>query len=335
MPEAGHPAKGPAPAARTYRGRFAPSPTGPLHFGSLVAAVASFADARAQGGEWLVRMEDLDRERERPGAADSILRTLDAFGLQWDLEVIYQSRRTQAYGEALERLLGLGLAYPCACSRREVAAAGRPGPEGPIYPGTCRGGIQAGRRARSIRLIAEAPEIRFSDRIQGDQRQVPLEQVGDFVLRRADGVHAYQLAVVVDDAWQGIDRVVRGADLLHSTPRQILLQCLLGLPSPDYAHVPLALGPDGHKLSKSLDSAPVDPAHPIPALLRAWAFLGQTMPDPVGSVAELWAQAIARWRIERVPKVPALAMGPPGARGPGRGQGPGRMTPFTTQATTH
>ncbi|MGE5154408.1 MAG: tRNA glutamyl-Q(34) synthetase GluQRS [Bdellovibrio bacteriovorus] len=306
---------GPAPppdAGRppAYRGRFAPSPTGPLHFGSLIAAVASFADARAAGGTWLVRMEDLDRPREVPGAARQILKTLAAFGLEWDGPVLYQSTRCEAYAEALTRLAALALTYPCGCSRRQVASAGRQGPEGPIYPGTCRAGIPEGRQARALRLRTDGPEIRFPDRIQGPQRQVVAELIGDFVIRRADGIHAYHLAVVLDDAWQGVNQVVRGADLLVSTPRQILLQQALGLPTPHYAHVPRALGPDGRKLSKSLDSAPVDPADPLPALNRAWAFLGQMPLGAVGSPQHFWSQAISRWRIARVPRRLATALGP-------------------------
>jgi glutamyl-Q tRNA(Asp) synthetase len=292
-----------------YRGRFAPSPTGPLHFGSLIAAVASFADARAQGGAWLVRMEDLDRPREVPGAARQILDTLAAFGLHWDGEVIYQSTRSEAYEAALSRLAELDLIYPCACSRSQVASAGRLGPEGPVYPGTCRAGVPPGRGARALRLRTEGPEIRFPDRIQGGQAQVVEESVGDFVVRRADGIHAYHLAVVLDDAWQDITQVVRGADLLASTPRQILLQGALGLPTPAYAHVPLALGPDGRKLSKSLASAPVDPADPLPALRRAWAFLGQVPVGSAGSPRHFWSQAIPLWRIDRVPPRFSTALG--------------------------
>jgi len=301
-----------------HRGRFAPSPTGPLHFGSLVAAVASFAEARAAGGSWLVRMEDLDRPRAVPGAARQILETLTAFALEWDGEVLYQSTRTDAYEEALSRLAELDLTYPCACSRSQVAAFGRLGAEGPIYPGTCRSGLHPGQRARALRLRTEGPQIRFRDRIQGPQTQVVAESVGDFVVRRADGIHAYHLAVVLDDAWQGINQVVRGADLLASTPRQILLQRALRLPTPDYAHVPLTLGPDGRKLSKSLASAPVDPADPLPALHRAWAFLGQTPLESARSPRHFWSQAIPRWRIDRVPPRLSNALEPAAAPPPGR-----------------
>jgi glutamyl-Q tRNA(Asp) synthetase len=296
---------GPGPG-RGPRGRFAPSPTGPLHFGSLIAAVGSFADARAAGGEWLVRIEDIDRAREVSGAADSILRTLECFGLLWDGPVWYQSRRTEVYAEALARLRGAGLSYGCACSRREIASRGRMGAEGPIYPGTCRRGPPPGRTPRSERLrVVDAPVV-VDDRVRGPFTQNLSVEVGDFVLRRADGVHAYQLAVVVDDAEQRIDSVVRGADLLQSTPRQVFLQGLLALPRPSYAHLPVALDADGRKLSKSLASAPVDPADPVPALLQAWSFLGQPpLEEAPGYVEEFWQLAIARWSIERVPRRPA------------------------------
>jgi glutamyl-Q tRNA(Asp) synthetase len=286
----------------TYRGRFAPSPTGALHFGSLIAAVASFADARAHGGEWLVRMDDLDRPREVAGAADAILRTLTAFGMDWDGEPLYQSRRTDAYAAALARLTALGLAYPCACSRAEIAQTiASAGSTDPIYPGTCRDGLPPGRRARSIRLRTPPGAVCFQDRIQGEQHQDVAAAVGDFILRRADGIHAYQLAVVLDDAWQGVNQVVRGADLLASTPRQVLLQEALGLPRPAYAHVPLAVDAAGVKLSKSLAAAPVDPADPLPALRRAWVWLGQTAPPADCSLSGFWRHAIAHWQIGQVP----------------------------------
>jgi len=291
-----------------YRGRFAPSPTGALHFGSLIAAVASFSAPRAQGAKCLVRIEDLDRPREVPGAARGILRTLVAFGLRWDSEPLYQRRRVPVYDRALQRIMDQGLAYPCACSRSEIARAGRRGYEGAIYPGTCREGLPPGRLPRAIRLRTDPGEVGFTDRIQGAQSQDVAAAVGDFVLRRAEGVPAYQLAVVVDDARQGITQVVRGADLLGSTPRQILLQRVLGLPTPAYAHVPLALGPDGRKLSKSTASAPVDPADPLPALRRAWAWLGQPPVPAAASVADFWDHAIRQWRIERVPPIQAACV---------------------------
>jgi glutamyl-Q tRNA(Asp) synthetase len=290
--------------ASRYRGRFAPSPTGPLHFGSLVAAVGSFADARHHNGTWLVRMEDLDQPRCVPGADRVILATLHAFGMSWDGEPVYQQRRGTLYAAALARLRGAGVTYPCACSRREIAARAQRGVDGPIYPGTCRSGLAPGRIARSERVQVEAGPIRISDRVQGTLVQDLAGEVGDFVLRRADGLHAYQLAVVVDDAAQGINQIVRGADLLDSTPRQHYLQRLLELPTPSYAHLPLALDIDGRKLSKSTAALPVDANHPLPALQLAWRFLGQApLPEPCRhEVERFWRQAIPRWNIARVPR---------------------------------
>ncbi|NTU59663.1 MAG: tRNA glutamyl-Q(34) synthetase GluQRS [Deltaproteobacteria bacterium] len=234
-------------------GRFAPSPTGPLHLGSLVTAVGSWLLARARGGRWLLRIEDLDTPRVVPGAADDILRTLEALGLPWDGPVVYQSRRLPAYEEALRRLLAEGHAYPCDCSRAEVAGAAsapHPGEEGPVYPGTCRRGPAHGRAVRAFRVRVPAGEIAFVDGIQGPFTQNLARAVGDFVVKRADGPFAYQLAVVVDDADAGVTQVARGADLLGSTPRQLHLQRLLGCPTPEYFHLPLVCGPDGAKLSK-------------------------------------------------------------------------------------
>ncbi|MGB8302043.1 MAG: tRNA glutamyl-Q(34) synthetase GluQRS, partial [Azonexus sp.] len=213
-----------------YRGRFAPSPTGPLHFGSLVAAVGSYLDARSSGGEWLVRMEDVDTPRNVPGAADDILKTLEAYGFEWDGAVLWQSRRFDAYAAALERLRAAGMAYGCACSRKEIAdSAPRPAVDGGLaYPGTCRNGLPYGRAVRAWRLRVSDAETSFADRLQGRQAQNLERDVGDFVLLRADGLYAYQLAVAVDDEFQGISDVVRGADLIASTPRQIWLQRCLG-----------------------------------------------------------------------------------------------------------
>ncbi|HHL72854.1 MAG TPA: tRNA glutamyl-Q(34) synthetase GluQRS, partial [Bacteroidetes bacterium] len=258
-----------------YVGRFAPSPSGPLHFGSLVAALGSYLDARAQGGRWLVRMEDLDPPREMPGAADDILRTLDVFALLHDGDVMYQSRRHEAYQAALDQLVEQGMAYPCACTRREIREAGTPGG---IYPGTCRNGLPPGRKARSVRLRVDDTITRFTDRLQGPVHENPGQQAGDFILRRADGLYAYQLAVIIDDAAQGITDVVRGADLLDSTCRQILLQHRLDLPTPDYLHLPVAVKPDGAKLSKQTFAAPLDRQQPTSQLARALRFLGHPVP---------------------------------------------------------
>jgi len=288
-----------------YRGRFAPSPTGPLHFGSLVAAAGSYLEARTRGGEWLVRMEDLDPPRVEAGAADGILRTLEACGLDWDGQVLRQSARNDAYHSALHRLRGLRLVYPCACSRREIADSAIAGMEGPVYPGTCRGGIVADRGARALRLDTSGAAVAFEDALQGQITCQLERESGDFVLYRSDGVYAYQLAVVVDDAEQGVTDVVRGADLLASTPRQIYIQRLLGLPQPRYAHLPVAVNELGEKLSKQTLALPADAAQPLPTLMAALSFLGQQPPCGFerATVKELWAWAIENWRLDRVPRV--------------------------------
>jgi len=297
-------------AGRRYRGRFAPSPTGPLHFGSLVAAVGSYLDAKSQGGDWLLRMEDLDRPRTVPGAADDILRTLEALGLHWDGEVLHQSTRDAAYGAALARLQETGRVYPCACTRREIADSAMSGIDGPVYPGTCRNGPAHGRAARAIRVRTDSTalggnRIRFEDAIQGGITQDLEHQVGDFVLKRADGLFAYQLAVVVDDAEQGITHVMRGADLLDSTPRQIHLQRLLGYPVPAYAHLPVAVNAQGEKLSKQTFAAAVRTDQAMPLLNTILRWLGQ---EPVDNgdprdFEAFWQVAIAGWRRERVPRL--------------------------------
>ncbi len=285
-----------------YRGRFAPSPTGPLHFGSLVAAVGSYLEARSRGGEWLVRIEDLDPPREKPGAATAILRTLEAFGFQWDGEVLFQSRRGERYREALDQLVARRDAYLCRCSRKEIADSAVAGIEGPVYPGTCRTGFDPARPATTLRVRTDDRPISFQDCIHGKQIQRLASEIGDFVVRRADGLTAYQLAVVVDDADQGITHVVRGADLLLSTPRQIHLQRLLNLPEPAYAHLPLVLDREGKKLSKQSRSRPVDPAAPLSALESALRFLGQPLPEqPMTELNELWRWALERWDMDRVP----------------------------------
>ncbi|MCL4796285.1 MAG: tRNA glutamyl-Q(34) synthetase GluQRS [Bryobacteraceae bacterium] len=282
-----------------YRGRFAPSPTGPLHFGSLVAAVASFLDARAAGGEWLVRMEDLDTPRCVPGAADSILRTLEACGLEWDGEVSWQSERLDLYRAVLDRLRGEGRAYPCACTRKELAdsAAGRTKSGETAYPGACRNGLPPGRAPRAWRFLVPSGTVDFDDRVQGPQLSNVETETGDFVLLRADGIFAYQLAVVVDDAGQGITDVVRGADLLGSTARQIALQQALAYRTPRYLHVPVAANAAGEKLSKQT-RAPEAGVNDLPAVLR---FLGFSPPDLRGG--ELLRWAVAEWNAARVPAV--------------------------------
>ena len=293
-------------------GRFAPSPTGPLHFGSLVAALASWLDARAAGGTWLLRIEDLDQPREQPGAVDEILRTLDAFGLDWDGPVVFQSRRRDRYRAALERLAAQHATYWCGCSRKEIAdsSLGLAADSAPIYPGTCRGGL-AGKTARALRLRTTPESIRFVDRVQGPQGQSVEREVGDFVLLRADGVYAYQLAVVVDDAEQGVTDVVRGADLLDSTTRQIALQRLLGYAMPRYLHVPVAVDAAGEKLSKQTGASPIDLARTADALAQALAFLGQAPPAGLDA-SELLDWARGHWHPERIARQRSIAAAPLG-----------------------
>ncbi len=282
----------------TYRGRFAPSPTGPLHAGSLVAALASWLDARAHGGHWLVRIEDIDTPRCVSGAAAMILHQLAACGLHADEPPWFQSQRSVAYRDALGRLLAQGQAFTCGCTRKDIdnalTAQGRAQQRfgERIYPGTCRDGLQ-GKAPRAVRLRCEGV-VRWSDRCRGVQAQDVGAEVGDFVLRRADGQWAYQLAVVVDDAAQGITQVVRGADLADNTARQILLQRALGLPTPLYLHTPLVRAADGHKLSKQNGAVALDLKHPLVALRAAAAVLG--LPElPTSTTQEWLAAAVPAW----------------------------------------
>lgn len=307
---------GPTEGARSsagYRGRFAPSPTGPLHFGSLVAAVGSYLDARAHGGEWLVRIEDVDGPRTVPGAADRILRTLEGFGFEWDGEVLVQSRRLDLYHSALVQLQLDGCVYPCACSRSEIAAVTHQVSVdgGLLYPGTCRNGLPEGRAARAWRLRVPDREFRFVDRVQGETRQNLEREVGDFVLLRADGQYAYQLAVVFDDAAQGVNSVVRGVDLLDSTARQMWLQECLGQPTPSYAHLPVAVNAAGEKLSKQTLAPAVNPDAGTSLLVSVLRFLGHSVPNEMAraSLRDFWAWAIASWSVERVPSVRAIFPG--------------------------
>jgi glutamyl-Q tRNA(Asp) synthetase len=295
-----------------YIGRFAPSPTGPLHLGSLVAAVASYLDARAAGGVWRVRMEDLDRPRCDPAAADTILRQLDAYSLHWDGDVLVQSHRDEAYAAALDRLQAQGDIYPCACTRSQLADAPRNAEGEIIYPGTCRAGLPAGAVARSWRVRVNDVSTHFRDRVHGELSQDLAAEVGDFIVRRADGLFAYQLAVVVDDAFQGISHVVRGADLLWNTPRQIHLQTRLSLPTPSYAHVPLVINAAGQKLSKQT-LAPALPERDRGAVLAlALTVLGHVPPAELAGAgpADLLAWAVANWHIDTVPTRPAFANTP-------------------------
>lgn len=290
-------------ATSSYTGRFAPSPTGPLHFGSLVAATASFLDARAAGGRWLVRVEDVDTSRVQPGTADNILMTLERFGFEWDGEVMVQSRRTSAYQDAFEFLRRQGLVYGCGCTRKELADSSMETGSGLRYPGFCRDGLLSGRSPRAWRVRVPSEVISFEDRSQGKQEQNLEEYVGDFVILRADGLFAYQLAVVVDDRAQGVTDVVRGADLLDSTPRQIYLQRLLGAPTPRYLHTPVAVNETGQKLSKQTLAPAIDPACPVGSLTDALAFLGQRPPRELleSDVRTIWTWAIANWRPDLIP----------------------------------
>lgn len=292
----------------SYRGRFAPSPTGPLHFGSLVAAVGSYLDAKHRHGTWLVRMEDLDLPRCIPGAPDDILRTLEIFGLVSDEPVIYQSQRNAIYEAALQRLIEIGAVYPCSCTRKEIADSALQGSEGFVYPGTCRHGMTHTRTIPAWRVRTDDTPVTFEDGLQGSQSQHLESEIGDFVVKRADGLFAYQLAVVVDDAAQGITHVVRGADLLVSTPRQIHLQRLLGLPVPQYMHLPVALNTAGEKLSKQTLAAAVDTRHPAATLWHVLRFLRQQPPAALrnASLSDLWEWAHAHWRPEILAGLRAL-----------------------------
>lgn len=285
-----------------YVGRFAPSPTGPLHFGSLVAAVASYCDAKANHGRWLVRMEDVDKPREMQGAADDILHTLHAFGFEWDGKVVYQSQRNALYQQAFQQLLDKKLVYPCSCSRKEIADSATHGIEGLVYAGTCRAGMLQHKTQHAWRVSVTDETLSFNDAIQGQQSQLLSRDIGDFVLKRADGLFAYQLAVVVDDADQQITHIVRGADLLNSTPRQIYLQQLLEFAQPHYAHIPLAVNSDGEKLSKQNLALPINKEHAPQLIFEALLFLGQNPPPTLkqNSLPEIWQWAIQNWHPSKI-----------------------------------
>jgi glutamyl-Q tRNA(Asp) synthetase len=290
--------------AEPYRGRFAPSPTGPLHSGSLLAAAGSYLQARARGGAWLLRIEDLDRPRDVPGAADQILRTLEQFGFEWDGPVVRQSDRLDLYGAALERLAAAGLVYPCSCTRQDLARAPAAVPakesEESYYPGTCRAGPQRTGVPMALRFRVAAGEIEFADGLQGHCRQNVATTIGDFVVRRKDGLFAYQLAVVVDDAEQGITEVVRGCDLLSSTPRQLLLQDALGLVRPRHLHLPLLVEADGRKLAKSRRSIPLASRFATEQLHAALVRLRQQPPAGLARTRprDLMGWAIAHWDLK-------------------------------------
>ena len=291
-------------------GRFAPSPTGPLHFGSLVAAAGSYLHARAAGGAWLLRIEDVDTERNVPGAEDEILRALVAFGFEWDGPVLRQTERLDAYADALDRLRRDGHVFGCACSRSEIVRvaelAGLPAAidGGRVYPGTCRAGLPAGQAPRAWRLRVPDAVIGFDDGLQGRVEQQLAREVGDFVLKRADGPYAYQLAVVVDDAFQKVTHVVRGADLIDSTPRQIWLQRCLRVPTPTYLHLPVVVDAAGEKLSKQTKAKPLDVENPGPELAAALRFLDFDLPEDASRrvVAELWDIACQQLPKKMLPR---------------------------------
>lgn len=284
----------------SYRGRFAPSPTGPLHFGSVTAALGSFLDARAHNGSWVVRVEDIDPPREQVGASQLIIDQLHALGLESDERIQFQRDRVPSFHETLGQLTERGLVYPCAFTRRELGSN--------RYPGTCRAGLKPGTRGRSLRVLTDAEPVNFSDRIHGDVSENIDECYGDFVLRRGDGLVAYHLAVTLDDAWQNITDIVRGADLMDSTGRHVYLQKLLGLPTPRYAHLPVAVTADQRKLSKQNGTRAIDTRQASGILHQALTFLGQ---QPPGELAHMTVQSILdwgiqHWTLQQVPKTKTL-----------------------------
>lgn len=296
----------------SYTGRFAPSPTGPLHFGSLIAAVASYLDARQQHGRWLLRIEDLDTFREVAGASDLIQQSLLAHGFEWDESVSFQQQRTHHYQDALNNLISQ--CFACQCTRKHLRTHATHGQYGLIYPGTCREraiSLEQQRTAIRINTQRATHNICFTDQLQGEYSQNLQRDIGDFIIKRSDGLFAYQLAVVVDDALQGITHVVRGSDLLNNTPRQIYLQTVLGYPQLAYAHVPLASHANGDKLSKQTHAPALDNSTPIANLTRVLHFLNQTLPEhsePFASLNECWDWAIKHWALQRIPRTLAIAL---------------------------
>ena len=283
---------------KIYIGRFAPSPTGPVHYGTLIAAAGSYLQAKKNRGKWLIRMEDVDITRKVDGADTDILNTLESFGFEWDDEVIYQTKQTEYYQQALERLIAQSLVFPCLCSRKQLAETNNN-----IYPGTCRKRILPEKNEHALRILANDINIEFTDKVMGKRSQNIKQQCGDFIIKRRDGLFAYQLAVVVDDALQNISEIVRGADLLDSTPRQIYLQQLLNYPTPDYCHLPLAVDNSGIKISKSEGAAKIDVKHKEQQLLSVLAFLGQSPPEELAksSINDIWSWATEHWDATDVP----------------------------------
>jgi len=291
-----------------YRGRFAPSPTGPLHLGSLLAAVVSYVRARQQGGRWLLRIEDIDKPRVAPGAADAILRSLDAHGLEWHEEVCWQSRRLERYEATLNQLSEAGSVYPCSCTRQEIRQRARTGLAGPVYPGTCRDGAKSGRRCAQRFRIA-GTELRFSDYSHGLLSCDPAKEVGDVIVKRRDGLFAYLLASTVDDADSGVTEIVRGDDILGFTPAQICLQQVLSLPQPHYAHFAVLRGADGRKLSKQNGAPAVDDRQPARNLVAVLRHIGMDAPSELARAtpAEVWS-----W-VDQNPRPPLVKSREPSA----------------------
>ena len=286
-------------ASQQYIGRFAPSPTGPVHFGTLVAAVGSYLQAMTQNGDWLLRIDDVDTTRKVEGTDIDIIRTLEAFGFQWSGDILYQTQMTSAYEIALKQLIEQSLVFPCLCSRKQLAES----EGGMIYPGTCRSRRLPESEEHSLRLIAEDITITFDDIVMGKQTQNIKTDCGDFIIKRRDGLFAYQLAVVVDDAIQGITEVVRGTDLLDSTPRQIYLQHLLGYPTPAYCHLPLAVDAAGNKISKSEGKSKIEIIHREELLISTLDFLGQQVPDALSGsgIEDIWRWATDNWDVTKIP----------------------------------
>jgi glutamyl-Q tRNA(Asp) synthetase len=287
-----------------YTGRFAPSPTGPLHFGSLIAALASYLHARAQQGRWLLRMEDVDEPRNQANAADNILRTLDNYGFQWDGDILYQTQRKDAYNEALQQLTAQDLIYRCICSRKDLHGLAEMGKYGAIYPGRCEHQHHSAQSKHALRVKTHNDPIAFSDAIMGDYKQQLKTDIGDFIVRRRDGLFAYQLAVVVDDARQNITHIVRGSDLLDSTPRQIYLQQCLHYSTPAYTHLPIAVNAQDAKLSKQTGAAGINETADIATLVDCMNFLGQRMPVELkrASLHAFWQWAFEYWDLNAVPR---------------------------------
>ncbi len=277
-------------------GRFAPSPTGPLHFGSVVAAVASYMQAKSQCGKWLVRMDDIDTPRNQAGADTAILKSLEILGLNWDDKVLFQSHRQEAYQEALALLSEKNLLFRCTCTRKQI--------QGSAYPGTCRNKGHSSDKQHALRILSNQEPININDEIQGHFQQILETEIGDFIVHRADGLVAYHIATVVDDAYQKITEIVRGADLLDSTPRQIYLQKTLNYPEPSYAHLPTAVDKQGYKLSKQNHAKPIDDTDPVTTLILALDFLGQR-PDKLlaqEGAKEIIQWGIEHWSLEKIPR---------------------------------